>query len=339
MNAVHRAFSGSVAPIHRAPRVALAILLMAGCSAAPAASGPGSLAPGAPTRSSTASVEASASPTESAEPADPAETDATPVDELDRATGSGTITVEGVSYELEVAVCGWAGGSPTAPLQADPGAVQAFEVMAFERVGTGAIAFELGWHGVVGTIDTAVILLDPSDPEAAFHYHYDLQSIDLVEIEGGRVRTREALAVFDGTNIMTAGQYALEVDITCDTFGGTSEGALAIVTEITGLEPVTPDSGAVTIDGTVTAVDVTRCRRSGDEVELEAQSADGSISMTLSLTPGFPFLFFSVDGRVLTVAGDVDIAVDESGVATTSPIRGEIAGRGPAEVTFELPCA
>lgn len=336
MNAVHRVLSGGVNPIHHAHRVALATVLVAGCSAAPAGSDPST--PGTPDASvpsgaSTAPLDPS--PTRD----EPAETDAAADGEVERGTGSGSITVDGTTYELEVAVCGWNDGGPTRPLQTDPGARRLFQLIAVQGVGAGMVLLELQWDGAVGNIDTGVILLDPSDPDTAFRYHNDRQPIDLVAIDGGHVLTLEPLTVLDGSNVMTAARHELEVDLTCDTFGGTFDGAAPIVAEITGLEPVTPDAGEVTIDGTASAADVTRCSRAGDEVELEAVSQDGSIRMTLLVSPGFNHLVFSVDGRVLTVAGEIDIEVGADGVTTASPIRGEIAGRGPAEVTFVLPCS
>ena len=150
--------------------------------------------------------------------------------------------------------------------------------------------------------------------------------------------TLESLTVFDSSNITSATEHELDVDVMCDTFGGTFDGAAPIVTEITGLKPLTPDAGEVTINGTASAVDVTRCSRTGDELELEAVSPDGSIRMTLRVSPGFQYLVLSVEGRVLAVDGEIDIQVDADGVRTASPISGEIAGRGAAEVTFQLPC-
>jgi hypothetical protein len=327
---------GGVNPVRNLRHLALATVLVAGCGGAPAASSPETpktTEPPAPSEPVAAPVEPSRTPDGTSEPG------MTPEGDVVRGSGSGSIAVDGAAYELEVAVCGWNGGGRTRALQPDPGARQLFQLIAVQGVGAGMVALELQWDGVVGNIDTAVISVDPSDPGAAFHYHYDLQPIDLVAIDGGHVLTREPLRVFDGSNIITATEHELEVDITCDAFGGMFDGAAPIVAEITGLQPLAPAAGEVTIDGIASAVDVTRCSRTGDEVELEAVSQDRSIRITLSVTPGFTFLVFSVEGRVLTVAGETDIQVDGDGVGTGSSIRGEIAGRGPAEVTFELPCS
>lgn len=77
MNAMHRVFSGGVNPIRHAHRVALATVLVAGCSAAPAGSDPstpGTPDASVPSRAPTAPLDLSPTPDE------PAETDAAAVD-------------------------------------------------------------------------------------------------------------------------------------------------------------------------------------------------------------------------------------------------------------------
>ena len=246
--------------------------------------------------------------------------------------------VDGVAYSLEVAVCGWDPGS-SSPLQAEPGGRQAFQVVAVQRVGAGMIAFDLDWDGIAGNVDVSVLLLDPDDLSSAFHYFNDRQPIDLIAVDGGRVATVEPLTVYDGSNIITAGRHELVIDLRCESFGGTLDEAPAIVAEITGMQPAARERGEVTLNGEPVDVEVSSCTISGETLELEAESTDGSISLTLSSSPGFTLLFFSVEGRVLSGATDVNVVLDTNRVRTVTPVRGEIAGRGPAEVTFDLPCA
>jgi hypothetical protein len=181
--------------------------------------------------------------------------------------------------------------------------------------------------------------LDPADAGGAFRYFNDRQIISLVQIDDGRVVSVDPLTVYDGSNITVAARHELQIDLACDSYGGTIEGAAPIVAEITGIPMATPDTGEVTVNGESHEVAVGRCSRTGDDLELEAESADGSIALSLSGSAGFTLLFFSIDGRVLTASAQVQLQLEADRVRSAVPVSGEIAGRGPAEVTFDLPCS
>lgn len=317
------------------PGVAIATLLLAGCAAAPPSAAPSASVAADASGAPPSAAQQRASPSFAAT----SSSGASPADEGERATGSATIRVDGTPYELEVAVCGWQGGGPSSPLQAEPDSQASFRVIAVQRVGGGMIAFELDWSAPAGNIDVSVLRIDPEDAASGFHYFNDRQVTDLIEVDGGRAEAVEPLTVFDASNITTAARHRLELVIVCDSFGGTVAGAAPIIAEITGIPLATRDVGQVMLNGESHDVELSTCARSADGVELEAESTDGSITLTLSARPGFTFLVFSLEGRVLTTGDEIDLQLDADGVRTGSPIRGEIAGRGPAEVTFDLPCA
>lgn len=326
--------------VPRGGALALALLLITGCGAGPAAS---QTPPGSAAREPPASLAPAGSTTD----ADPSRLPAassvgagSPAATLDRATGSGWIEVDGNRHDVEVVVCGWSGGA-SGPLQAAPGGRQSFYLVAARTVGAGLVYLELDWDGDVGFIDVTTRLVNPADPASAFSYANDRQPSGLVEIEELRAVTADPLTVYDGQNVMTATAHDLGLDVTCDTAGGRPDQAAEALASALGLTVPSLDTGQVIVNGVTHPVEVARCTRLGDAVEIEAASVDGPISLTLLAQPDSTFLVLSVEGRVLTLESglEVDLEIDGETVRTMSPIRGEIAGRGPAEVLFELPCA
>ena len=319
-------------------RVALvAVLALAGCAAESPASD-GSMLPGSPALTATSATSAAPStgaapPSGSLPPNGAVETVPPGVA---RTTGSATVTVDGVEHSMEVAMCGWSTGSRT--LGETPGGRQLFYVLAARPVGSGFAYFELDWDGDVGYIEVTVLQADPTDPASAFRFANERQSSSLVAIEDLRATTVEPLTVYDGQDITTAAAHELEIDITCDGAGGVLGQGPDVLAAMFGITPDL-DEGHVTVNGEGYPVEVTRCDRTGDAAELEARSAaSGPVRLTLLVEPGFTWLSFSVEGRVLAVDGEVDIELTEDRIRTSTPIDGTIAGRGAAEVTLDLPC-
>ena len=322
--------------------VALLATALIGCAGVPASSPPSSPAPAATEAPATELDPSPASPTATPMPTASASSSAgsSPGGDSARATGSGSIRVDGIDHELEVALCGWQNGGRERPLEPEPGARRLFRLVAVRPVGAGILGLDLDWDGAVGVITVSVIQLDPDDPQGAFRYANERQPISFIDIDGSRVTSVEPLTVFDGSNISTANRHELEIDVTCDSFGGSIAQLDQIVAEILDIALPTPQTtGELSLGGERYELQVSSCAMGGDSsIELEAESPDGRVSLTLAARPGFTLLFLSLDGRVATPSGEIELAIGAGEVRTTGPIPVEIAGRGASEMTFSLVC-
>lgn len=248
----------------RSAGVALVVVvLMAACSTTEEAGG-----------SFDPSTEDAASTTTASEPEDTSSSDPTAETVAASAAGSGVATYDGDRYEFDVVACGWASGTATEdrPFSAAPGDLQLFQLVGVGVEEDAEFFVGLSWNDEVGNIEaTAGHTGNPGFLAAG-----GLNPTSSLDIDGGHVATVRPLALREGG----AEASPLEVEATCDRFGGSVGTMERILEQATGRQATSPEerggTGTLTLDGQTLDVRVDSCEDKGVTMTVQATAPDGT---------------------------------------------------------------
>lgn len=257
----------------RSAGVALAVVaLTAACATADEAAGSRADASADAVASTNAAVEP-----EQASSSDPTATSDDPATDgvATSAAGSGIATYDGDRYEFDVVGCGWVSGTSTddLPFSADPGDQQLFQLVGVGGEGDAEFFVGLSWNGEVGNVEATA----GHTGEPGFLASGGLNPTSSLDIDGDRVATVRPLAVREGG----AQASPLEVEATCDRFGGSFGAMEQILQEATGRQVTSPEerggTGTLTLDdGQTLDVRVDSCEDKGVTMAVQATAPDGT---------------------------------------------------------------
>lgn len=216
------------------------------------------------------------------------ETTTTTESPIERATGSGTVTLDDEVQEVEVVACGWLSPSfgNTEPLEAEENFRNDFRLLAVGQEGDEVFIVQIDRDGVVGAVYVDVINAvrgsEPDDPRN-FRWGNERQSYSRVVVNGGQVATPEPLIVLEDTVDLNSPPHDLTLDLTCDTFGGIPDEAAEQIAHVTGIELHSfGASGTLTIDGTSYPLTTLSCSGTGGAAEGLAESPEQDLVVAVT---------------------------------------------------------
>ncbi len=262
----------------------------------------------------------------------------------DRATGTGVVTVDDESFDVEVIACGWQPGLSSEPLETEENDRNELRLVAIARVGDdGFFALEVSHDPLIPLLVVSVVRLVPSEEDGNYWWSNDRQLPRWVERDGNRVWTPEPLTVLEDTVDRFSDPHAVTFDVTCDTYGGAMGNIVEMAAEATGLpfvEPTFDAAGTVAFAGETYEITTTSCEQNGGDYSLVADSADGTLMLVLTVSPLPDKIFVKVDGERLVNNGGEEIVVDGDVLSSPGPIPlvGQLSGEAAGDVTFEVVC-
>ncbi len=263
---------------------------------------------------------------------------------LERATGTGVVTVDDETFTVEVINCGWRPALTSDPLTASPDFTNDLNLVAIAEVGdNGFFAVEVSRDPTMPLLTLSVARVEASSTQGNYWWSNDRQNPRRVEIDGHRVWSPESLIVFEDPLDMGSAEHAVTFDITCDTYGGVLGDVLEVAAEVTGLPFVPPPTAAVghvQVNGEPYEVTTTSCDHAGDEFSLVADSADGSLQLVLTVWPLSDKIFVKFGGERMVNAGGEEVVVDGEILRSPGlvPLVGQVSGESSGEVSFEVTC-
>lgn len=207
--------------------------------------------------------------------ATPEVVDATAPDSVAAATGSGVAVYEDDQYEFDVVACGWMAGDadPDQQLASTPDDRRLFHLVGVGRSGDALFLVGLSWDGRTGNVEASA----GHTGSPTFLASSGLNATSSVEIDDKRITTVRPLTVREGDDV--AARH-LEVDATCDRFGGSFGSMEQLLEQATGQQVTSPEerggSGTLVIDGEELAVEVESCDDRDVVVTVQASAHDGT---------------------------------------------------------------
>lgn len=188
-----------------------------------------------------------------------------------RATGSGTVTVDGEEYAFEVYLCGWEKRTDDTGMDGEkiyvaeesggPNEVPAFIVKGASTLANGSHLFVnlevTTLTGILEGFELSVFTYDPANPGDSWHYETSLPiRLDLLEFDGAHASTTEPIPVTPPTSAIQAVPATL--DVSCDSYGGSSTESNDLASQVAGLPTPPPEKAEVTVDGEPASLEVDR---------------------------------------------------------------------------------
>lgn len=270
---------------------------------------------------------------------------------FDRAFGTGTVRLDGQAREVEVLACGWfeTGGSDE-PLRSEPTNRGVFRLTVMEQVDDVAFIVDLDRDSQVGIISVNVLQAAVgsagSNDSRNFWWGNDRQIFSVVEVDGGAVTTSDSLTVLEEPSSSSSPSHELDIDVTCNEFGGIPDEFAQVVATVAGVElPQFGAAGIVSIDGTDYPVETVSCSIATD-IEAVAESPTGDLVVSaVDFGPDMAGIFsdtigIDIDNRSLVADADVDIVIDGTTLRTTEPAQlYDLFTREPAgQATVAIDC-
>lgn len=315
--------------------VAAGALLVVGCSGDP---GTSEQAGTATERSEPSSDESVDAPSETPTSRDGEEQAGS--GSVQSATGSGVATYAGDRYPFEVIACGWmADGHEAEDLQlsGERSQRQLFQFAGVGRDGDGSFFIGLSWAGQVGNVEATVAQYGTP----GFMASSGLNSVSDLEIDGGRIQTLRRLTVFSASSE----PQPLEVEATCDRFGGSMGGMVELLEEATGQQVTTPEErgggGTLTVDGEEVTLQIDSCDQREERIIIEATAADGTWLYLYAVDSGDDEVIVGLEGDATgaDASGDL-ITVEGDRLRSAHPVElsDRVDGTPAQTVTFDVAC-